>query len=128
MAIAFSRAARTSSGSTSWPLRSASTWAAPLTIWLRITPELPRAPISAACATASTIAWRPHLVDLAPVDALQGLDHRLQRERHVVAGVAVGDREHVQVVHLVTTLVELAVGGRDDPAESLDGGVRLHGE
>ena len=70
----------------------------------------------------------PDLVDLTPVDALQCLDHRLQGERHVVARVAVGDREHVQVIDLVASLIEVSVGGRDDAAESLDGGVRLHGE
>jgi hypothetical protein len=28
------------------------------------------------------------------------VEHGAQRERHVVAGVAVGDREHVEVVYL----------------------------
>jgi hypothetical protein len=69
-----------------------------------------------------------HLVHLAPIHALECLYHRLERERHVVPRVAVGDREHVQVVHLAAPLVEVAIGGRDDPAESLDGGVRLHEE
>src|SRR5689334_18726855 len=52
-------AAPTSTGSTSSPRREASSSAAPRMSWLRITPELPRAPSRAARATLSTIWSRP---------------------------------------------------------------------
>ncbi len=51
-------AASISSGSISRPGGVASFSAAPRTIWLRITPEFPRAPISAARATSRTISGR----------------------------------------------------------------------
>ena len=50
--------------------------------------------------------------------------HRAHGQRHVVPGVAVGDREHVQVVDLLAALLEVRVGGFDDPAKALDGGDR----
>ena len=49
---------RSSLGRSGGPGGVASFSAAPRTIWLRITPELPRAPISAARATARTISGR----------------------------------------------------------------------
>jgi hypothetical protein len=52
-------AALTRIGSTSSPGRDASSSAAPRTIWDRITPLLPRAPSSAARATAATSSSRP---------------------------------------------------------------------
>ena len=51
-------AASISPGSISRPGGVATFSAAPRTIWLRITPELPRAPISAARATSRTISGR----------------------------------------------------------------------
>ena len=63
----------------------------PRKIWLVMTPELPRAPISApkliAAATRSA-GW--------PGDRLGLLERRPDRGQHVRAGVAVGDREHVE--------------------------------
>ena len=48
-------ASRTSAGPISSPRRVLSTSAAPRTIWLRITPELPRAPMRAEWATVWTM-------------------------------------------------------------------------
>ena len=43
----------------------------------------------------------PDLVEVAlPRQAVELVEHRPQRQCHVVPGVAVGDREHVQVVDL----------------------------
>ena len=47
------------------------------------------------------------LVDLEPVEAVELLHHRPHRHRHVVAGVAVGDREDVEVVDLLAALLEV---------------------
>src|SRR5215211_6147386 len=52
------RASRTSAGPIKSPRRVVSVSAAPRTIWLRITPEFPRAPINAACATVVTTRFR----------------------------------------------------------------------
>ena len=50
-----------------------------------------------------------------PVELLQ---HGAQREHHVVARVAVGDREHVQVVDLLAARLERRETGLDDRAEA----------
>ena len=55
------------------------------------------------------------------------VEHGAQRERHVVAGVAVGDREDVEVVDLLTASFEFAEGPLDDGAEAEKAGIR-HGE
>ncbi len=52
---------------------------------------------------------------LEPVELLE---HGAQRERHVVAGVAVGDREHVEVVDLLAACFELDQRALDDRAEA----------
>ena len=74
----------------------------PARIWLVITPELPRAPISApklaACATRSTSASGP--ARSASSSAARTV------ASHVRAGVAVRDREHVQRVDLVDVRLE----------------------
>ena len=62
-------------------------------------------------------------VDRLPVEAVQLAHHGAHGQRHVVPGVPVGDREHVQVVDLLAALLQVPVGGLDDPAEALDGGV-----
>ena len=71
----------------------------------RITPLLPRAPSSAARATDSTISSRPissiELLALGVREAVDLVEAGAQRERHVVARVAVGDREDVEVVDLL---------------------------
>ena len=51
------------------------------------------------------------------------VEHGAQRERHVVAGVAVGDREDVEVVDLLTACLELAEGALDDGAEAEKAGI-----
>ena len=65
--------------------------ARPRRIWLRITPELPRAPIERA--VGDRLAHLGHRLGRAEL-----LDHRLEREGHVRAGVAVGHRVDVQPV------------------------------
>ncbi len=117
-------AAPISTGSTSSPGRLASSSAAPRISCERITPELPRAPSSAARATEADDLVAADVVDRAllggagePVELLQ---HGAQREHHVVAGVAVGDREHVQVVDLLAARLERREAGLDDRAEAND--------
>ena len=69
------------------------TSAKPRTIWERITPELPRAPISAARVTS--------LASVGAVGRLRRLervDDRACGQGQVRAGVAVGHRVHVEVV------------------------------
>ena len=93
--------------------------------WERITPELPRAPSSAARATESTICVAPDLVDLAAARRgwSSSSQHGAQRERHVVARVAVGDREDVEVVDLLAPGLELRRGALDDGAEADEAGI-----
>jgi hypothetical protein len=50
-----------------------------------------------------------------PVELMQ---HRAQGEDHVVARVAVGDREHVQVIDLFAPRLERGKSGLDDRAEA----------
>ena len=112
-------AAPISTGSTSSPGRDASSSAAPRISWERMTPELPRAPSSAARATESTISSRPMSSTRALAgEAVELLEHGAQRERHVVARVAVGDREHVEVVDLIAACLELCQRTLDDTTEA----------
>ena len=67
------------------------------------------------------------LVDLEPVEPVQLLHHGAHRHRHVVAGVAVGDREHVEVVDLLAAGLQGGVRGADDPAEALYRGIGHRG-
>ena len=60
------------------------------------------------------------LVDRLAVEAVELLHHGPHRHRHVVAGVAVGDREDVEVVDLLAARLEVGVSARDDAAEALD--------
>ena len=46
------------------------------------------------------------------------VEHGAQRERHVVARVAVGDREHVEVVDLLAACLQLRQRALDDGAEA----------
>ncbi len=65
----------------------------------------------------------PDLVDLEAVEAVELLHHGPHRHRHVVAGIAVGDREDVEVVHLLATRLQVGVGGADDAPEADDRGI-----
>src|SRR5262249_53922313 len=65
----------------------------------------------------------PDLVDHLPVEAIELLAHRAQRERHVVAGVAVGDGEDVEVVDLLAPLLEVGPGRADHAPKALYGGI-----
>ena len=51
------------------------------------------------------------------------VEHGAQRQRHVVAGVAVGDREDVEVVDLLAARLELAERALDDGAEPEKAGI-----
>ena len=72
---------------------SPSTSATPRTIWEKMTPELPRAPISAPRATSRASECR-----LAAVVWSTRVGDRAHRQRQVRAGVAVGNGIDVQVV------------------------------
>ena len=77
----------------------------PRKIWLVMTPELPRAPISAPKLIAAAIrsaGW--------PGRALGLLERRPDRREHVRAGVAVGDRVDVEAVDLVDVRLEVGDG------------------
>ena len=58
--------------------------------------------------------------------AVELVEHGAQRERHVVPGVAVCDREDVEVVDLLAASFELTEGAFDDSAEADEAGIR-HG-
>ena len=77
----------------------------PRKIWLVMTPELPRAPISAP----KLIAAGDPLGRLAG-DAFGLVERRLDRREHVRAGVAVGDRVDVERVDLVDVRLEVGDG------------------
>ena len=86
-----------------------------------MTPLLPRAPSSAARATDSTISSRPISSIGAPRVGGEAVDlgeHGAQRERHVVARVAVGDGEDVEVVDLLAARLEVHERTLDDGAEA----------
>ena len=107
------------------PGRETSSSAAPRMSWERMTPLLPRAPSSAARATDSTISSRPisssgRSIGGQPVDLLQA---RAQRQRHVVARVAVGDREDVEVVDLLAARLEVRQRAFQRDAEADEAGV-----
>ena len=63
------------------------------------------------------------LVDHLAVEAVELLAHGPQGQRHVVAGVAVGDREDVEVVDLLAPLLEMGCGGADHASEALYRGI-----
>ncbi len=112
-------AAPISTGSTSSPGREISSSAAPRISWERITPELPRAPEQRGARDGVDELVAADLVDVAlRGQAVELVEHRAQRERHVVAGVAVGDREHVEVVDLLAPCLELRERALDDGAEA----------
>ncbi len=58
------------------------------------------------------------LVDHLAVEGVQLLEHGAHGHGHVVAGVAVGDGEHVQVVHLAPAALQLVQRGRHHAAEA----------
>jgi hypothetical protein len=57
-------------------------------------------------------------VDRLAVHPVELVEHRLERERHVVPRVAIGDGEDVQVVDLLAAALELRERGGDDPPEA----------
>ncbi len=69
----------------------------------------------------------PDLIDRAlPVGALQPIElveHGAQRERHVVARVAVGDGEHVEVVDLLAPRFQVRERPRDGDAKAQEIGI-----
>ena len=111
-------------GSTSSPGREMSSSAAPRISWETMTPELPRAPSSAARATESTIWSRPISSSVALLgQPVELVEHGAQGERHVVARVAVGDREDVEVVDLLAPGLEGRERSLDDGAEADEAGI-----
>ena len=66
----------------------------------------------------------PQVVDRLPVDPVELREHGAEGHRHVVARVAVGDREDVQVVDLLPPALELGASLGDRPPEADDAGVR----
>ena len=54
---------------------------------------------------------------LEPLELVEDVAHR---QRHVVARVPVGDREHVQVVDLLAPLLEMRERDADDLAKAMD--------
>ena len=69
----------------------------------------------------------PDLVDRAllvgALQAVELVEHGAQRERHVVARVAVGDREHVEVVDLLAARFQVGERPRDGGAKAHQIGV-----
>jgi hypothetical protein len=64
-------------------------------------------------------------VDLARRgQAVELVEHGTQRERHVVARVAVGDREDVEVVDLLPPALQLDERALDDRAEADEARIR----
>ena len=56
----------------------------------------------------------------AELELVELVEHVAHRQRHVVAGVAVGDREHVQVVDLLAPLLEMGERDADHVAKAND--------
>ena len=86
--------------------------------------------LAAERAREASDAFRRHGADWdenralgLPAEAIELVADRAQRQRHVVPGVAVGDREHVQVVDLLAPLLEMCGGRADHAPESLYGGI-----
>ena len=88
---------------------------------------MPRAPSSAARATDWTISSRPiSSIGASRVGALEAVElgeDGAQREHHVVAGVAVGDGEDVEVVDLLAAGLEVRQRSGDGGAEANQVGV-----
>ena len=62
------------------------------------------------------MAWQTSAIRRGVGRTVELRDHRLEGERHVRAGVAVGDRVHVEPVELVLVRAQgVAVGGDDPP-------------
>ena len=91
------------------------TSANPRTTWLKITPEFPRAPISAARDELAGELLVPGGGGL-----LQRVDDRCDGEREVRAGVAVGHRIDVQIVDPLPVRLEVAESGAGNLAGAVD--------
>jgi hypothetical protein len=61
-----------------------------------------------------------HIVHGLSVEVVELVHDGPHRERHVVAGVPVGNGEDVQVVDLAAPRLEVRRGGLDHPAKSLN--------
>jgi hypothetical protein len=72
----------------------------------------------------------PDVVEQAPAvggEPVELVEHRPQGQRHVVPGVAVGDREHVEVVDLLAARFEVGEPGFEDVPEANEAWVRHRG-
>ena len=65
----------------------------------------------------------PDVVELLTVHRVQSVQHGTHGHSHVVAGIAVCDRENVQVVDLLAPALELGAGGRDSPSKTDEAGI-----
>jgi hypothetical protein len=87
--------------------------------WLRITPELPRAPSKRGAGDAVDDLVAADLVDLALRGQIVELgEDGAQGERHVVARVAVGDGEDIEVVDLLAPRLQMRQRSLDDETEA----------
>ena len=84
----------------------------PRRIWLRITPLLPRAPISEPWLMASHVG-----VEVALGRVVHLGDDGVERARHVGAGVAVGHRVDVEAVEAAGVGAHRVAERRDDVAQ-----------
>ena len=84
-----------------------------------MTPEFPRAPISAARDSSRATASCPSARGL-----LERVDDRANGERQIRAGIAVRDRIDVEIVDSLLVRLEVAKGGAGD----LTGAVEVHDE
>ena len=88
----------------------ASSSAAPRTIWLQDHAGVAARAHQRRARDRVDDLVAADLVDHLPVEAVELVEHGAQRQRHVVARVAVGDREHVEVVDLLAPLLEMGAG------------------
>ena len=86
--------------------------AKPRRIWLRMTPLLPRAPISEPWLIASHVA-----TEIVGLGGVHLGDDGIERASHVRAGVAVGHRVHVQPVEAAGMGPHGVAERRDDVAQ-----------
>ncbi len=63
-------------------------------------------------------------VAVLALEHVELVEHVAHRQGHVVAGVTVGDREHVEIVDLLATLLEMRKRNRDDLAKTMNRLVR----
>ena len=112
-------AAAISTGSTSSPGREISSSAAPRISWREDHAGVAARAEQRRAGDGVDDLLAADLVDLAlRGEVVELLEHGAQRQRHVVARVAVGDREDVEVVDLLAARFKLRESRLDDEAEA----------